>query len=196
MAGNQMSECAAASDLDGTHHRRRISIALGIIVLILLIAVAGLYWRWRNNADDLYSADANGISMTGPLNVGGVMYVNSNVGPRTSNSGHRFIELHRVAPRLTTNTAHATVTVLLCRVADPDLGVGMEPDTTPCATVRPFHPGKVDLGFPATEVIYKITATHPGTLRISGADVNYSATGRNGNQHVGSGILVRVSHAH
>ena len=174
--------------------RRRIGIVVGLVVLVSPVATAGLYWRWRNDGHDLYSA--NGVGMTGPLVVGATMYVNSDLQPRNGNSGHRLIDLHEVKPRLSTNTAHATVIVLLCRVANPHLGVGMEPDTSPCATVREFRPGKVDLGFPATELIYKITATRAGTLHISGADVSYSAAGRNSTQHAGNGILVKVSNPH
>ena len=194
MTDTQVSEQLASPQQGVTPRRRRVGVALGVVFLVALVAAAGLYWHWRHNADYLYSA--NGVGMSGPLVVGGIMYVNSDIQPRTGSSGHRLIDLHTVEPRLSTNTAHATVTVLLCRVASPDLGVGMEPDTKPCATVQAFHPGTVDLGFPATELIYKITATRAGTLRISGADVSYSGADRSGTQHAGNGILVKVSNPH
>jgi hypothetical protein len=90
--------------------------------------------------------------------------------------------------------AHATVQVVECRVADPHEGVGIEyiPQLRRgCATVRPFKPGPVDLGFSTTEIVYEVTATTPGRVRIEGAEVSYDDDdGRAGEQHVGIGVVL------
>jgi hypothetical protein len=78
-------------------------------------------------------------------------------------------------------------------VANPHEGVGTEyiPDLRRgCATVRPFKPGPVDLGFPATEIVYEVTATTPGRVRIEGAEVSYDDDGRAGEQHAGIGVVL------
>jgi hypothetical protein len=73
------------------------------------------------------------------------------------------------------------------------LGVGTGLNTNPCATVSSFHRSSIDLGFPATEIIYNITSTSSGTIRIEGADISYYDGTRRGIQHAGSGIVLTVS---
>jgi hypothetical protein len=170
--------------------RRRL-IALASVLAVVIFGGAGLaYWRWYNGATDLRSYA--GIIESGPQTVGHAVYLNSDIQPGSPSSGHRGLDLRRVTPQITVNTAGARVQILTCRVADPNLGLGFDTDTSPCATVGVFHPGTIDLGFPATEIIYKITAAHPGTIRIEGADVSYSDGTRRGVQHAGSGAVIHV----
>jgi hypothetical protein len=88
------------------------------------------------------------------------------------------------------NTAHATVRVLECRVADPHTGSGTASPAVArriCATRRPFRPGPGDLGFSATEIVYAVTPARTGRIRVEGADVSYLAGDDSGSQHAGSG---------
>jgi hypothetical protein len=127
------------------------------------------------------------------IRVGWTAVVGADIQPRGHASGHQTLDLHQVVPQVTLNTAHATVRVVECRVADPDLGVGTESVADlhrGCATIRPFAPGPVDLGFPATEIVYEITARTPGRVRIEGAEVSYDDGGRAGHQHAGDGTLM------
>jgi hypothetical protein len=120
------------------------------------------------------------------------MYLGSDIQPKSPASGHHHLDLYRVTPRIGVNTAHANVQVLTCRVADPHLGMGLDDNSAPGASVAVFHPGTIDLGFPATEIVYKITFARPGTVRIEGADVSYSDGTRHAVQHAGSGTVIGV----
>lgn len=172
--------------------RRRWLIRWLAATAVVVVGVGGFTaWNWYNTASDLISYF--GIGVSAPVRVGQSFYVGSDIQPKSPGSGHRVMDLHRVTPRIAINTAKADVEVLYCRVSNPHLGMGTGFDTDPCATVTPFHPGSVDLGFPATEIIFKITCTQPGTVRIEGAQVTYFDGTRRGNQHAGIGSLITVS---
>ncbi len=120
------------------------------------------------------------------------MYVGADIQPKSTSSGHRRLEIRRITPRITVNTAQATVRVLTCVVANPHLGLGLQADTQPCRAVAEFTAGTLDLGFPATEIVYQVTATRTGEVRIEGADVSYRDGVRTGVQHAGSGTVLRI----
>lgn len=125
--------------------------------------------------------------------VGRTAVAGADIQPHGVASGHRTLDLRRVLPRVTVNTAHATVRVFECRVADPHTGIGTEYTDLlrrQCATVRPFRTGRVDLGFPATEIVYEVTASTPGRVRIEGSDVAYNDGGSWGEQAAGNGIVM------
>jgi hypothetical protein len=93
------------------------------------------------------------------------------------------------------NSAHATVRVMECTLADPHMGLGMgrlSEDKRICASLHPFRAGRVDLGFPATEIAYIVTPTVPGRVRVEGVDVTYVDGVRSGMQHAGSGFVLYV----
>ena len=172
--------------------RRRLVVTVATVTALVLVGLAGLsYWRWRIGATDLFSY--GGVNQTSPMRLGEVLYVGADIQPRTGDSGHRRLTVHHIAPQLTVNSAGAIVQVLACQVANPDLGLGIENDTSPCARVRSFQPGTIDLGFPATEIVYKITATRIGIIQIEGAQVSYSDGSRRGDQHAGSGTRISVT---
>ena len=160
-------------------------------VLLLLAGAAGYAWRWYTTASDL--TPYYRINESAPFRIGQTFYVGSDIQPTSPSSGHRTLDVKRVTPDIAVNTANATVDVLLCVVAHPNEGMGTGIDTSPCAAVTRFRPGRIDLGFPATEIIYRVSATRPGTVRIEGAGVSYDDGTRRGDQRAGSGIVLTVS---
>lgn len=99
------------------------------------------------------------------------MYISADIQPRSPSSGHRVLDIRRVTPRITVNTAGAQVIVLTCQIGSTGSGIGFTSDTSPCAQIKAFHAGRVDIGFPVTEIIYNVIAAHVGTIRIEGAEV-------------------------
>jgi hypothetical protein len=161
------------------------------LAIVPVVALGGwIAWRWYNTASDLIAY--SGVNQTASFRTGQTFYVGSDIQPDTAH-GHRRLDVHRVSPRVTLNTAHAVVEVMLCRVADPHQGLLAGPDTKPCASVTNFRSGSIDLGFPTVEIIYKITSTTPGAVRIEGARVSYSDGTRRGIQHAGSGTALTVT---
>jgi hypothetical protein len=189
--------CSSTASTDGARLTRRRNLYVAAIMVTVAGAVVLLYAivvSRNNRAHELY--DYGDVNQFGPLRVGATLLVGGDVQPRGYKSGHHTLELISVIPRITVNTARATVRVLECTLADPHLGIGMGPASegkTICATLRQFHPGPVDLGFPATELIYAVTATRPGRLRVEGADVSYLDGVITGQQHAGSGFALRVT---
>ena len=163
----------------------------------LVVAALGTFTLVAHDEDrasSLYPYD--GVHQTGRLAVGSTMFVGGDVQPRGYKSGHHMLDLRGLTPRITINSAHATVQVMQCKLADPHLGIGMaraEQGRRICADLHPFRPGAVDLGFPATEIIYVVTPTTAGRVRVEGADVSYVDGTRPGHQHAGSGFVLRAA---
>jgi hypothetical protein len=173
--------------------RWRWSVGTGVFVAAMLVAFT-LAAHDQDRASSLYPY--YDVNQTGRLAVGATMFVGGDVQPRGYNSGHHLIDLRALLPRITINSAHATIRVMECTLADPHLGIGMaRPDQGRriCAQLRPFRPGNVDLGFPATEIIYVVTPTTAGRVRVEGADVSYLDGSRPGNQHAGGGFALRAA---
>ncbi len=170
------------------------------VLLAVAAGVTGLVVALQpDTAHSLFPYDG-GIrkSWSGP--VGRTPVVGENLELRGGHVRHHTLTLHQVVPRVTVNTAHATVRVVECRLDDTHTGIGLvylADLRRLCVTVRPFTPGPVDLGFPATTQIgYAVTATTPGRVRVEGADVGYSDGGRSGQQHAGSSAVLVFAAKH
>jgi hypothetical protein len=124
--------------------------------------------------------------------VGRTVYVDAAVQPRQPRTGQAQIDVRSLTPRVTVNTAAATVVVLYCR-RDSGTAIGVALSTSPyCASVHMVRPGPVDLGFPVRQVIYAVTAHRPGIVRIEGCDISFRIGSRSGTQHAGAGFIDHV----
>lgn len=167
-----------------------------LAVTICAVLLGGLWVAWLHGAASLipYAGGINTTWSSAPARVR--LLIGAEVQPKAPRSGHLVLDLHAIRPRVTVNTAGATIQVVLCHVANPDEGLGtgtLKSQRDVCASLRPFRPGSVDLGFPATEVAYLITAEHSGRLQVEGADVSYSSGFRSGAQRAGSGFSLKAS---
>lgn len=109
------------------------------------------------------------------------------------------VNLRTVTPRITVNTAHATVTLLVCTGnAALIYGGTWHGDPVPyCARRSTWHPGTIRLGTPedavnTTGVLVTVTPHRSGIVRIEGANVTYRQGFRYGHQHVGMDWTLRV----
>lgn len=177
-------------------HRRARPWALA--VGILLASIVGVTAAIASQSHSPHSLDTfYGVNETWRLPVGTIAFIGGNVQPLDKRA-HRAMYLGAVDPRVTVNTAHATVRVMECTVANPHVGVGVTPlsyASRICASLVPFRPGPVDLGFPATEIAYIVTPTTPGRVRVEGSDVSYLDGVRPGQQHAGNGFVLYVTPA-
>ena len=176
-------------------HSKLLWWVVGVVALVAAaLAIFTLVVHDEDRAGSLYPYD--GVHQTGRLAVGATMFVGGDVQPRGYKSGHHVLDLRGLSPRITFNSAHATIRVMECKLADPHLGIGTarpEQGRRICADLHSFRPGAVDLGFPATEIIYVVTPTTAGRVRVEGADVSYVDGTRPGHQHAGSGFVLRAT---
>lgn len=178
--------------------RRRWWLITSALILVAAGTISLVVALLPDRAHSFYAYD--GINERwSSIPLGRTAVVGADIQPRDPPSGHHTIDLQWVLPRVAVNTAHATVHVVECRVADPHVGIGTEYPTLlrrQCATVRPFAPGPVDLGFPANEIVYEVTASAPGRVRIEGSEVTYTDGGRSGRQAAGTGIVLVFTAKH
>jgi hypothetical protein len=162
--------------------RRRRVWMVSIAVLVAVLGVAGLIWATHARV----LADGGGGVYGGSTAPGETWYVDLGIYPRLAPGDSVDIDLHSIRPRITLNTAGATVDILACAQKGPER-VGAIKDN--CSTLTPWRSGTLTLGPGATSyVILAGTTAHSGVLRIDGADVTYRDGFRRGSQHVGTTI--------
>ena len=157
--------------------------------MVLMVLGGVLFARWVYGVHALLEG-GNGLS--GPVPVEQTMYVGENVVPASGGPTDTLsVDLRSVTPRITTNTADADVTVLMCTVGlDP---IGATTATGPyCTSVSAFHPGNVVLGSRpgSTDIVVAVRPHRAGTVHVEGLDVNYHLGIRRGHAHTGTNIQV------
>jgi hypothetical protein len=91
------------------------------------------------------------------------------------------LRIDSLVPRITENSAKATVALLICTRNGGTLGVGAQEGglADSCTSVLPFTgQQEIDLGFMTAQILLAITPTAPGTVHVEGLDVTYSDGGR------------------
>ena len=172
----------------GPAARRRRWVLLATGVVVLVVATAG-FLRWRD-ADTALTG--YGSAEGAPVAVGAATYAGLMVYPATKGPDTVRLDLESVVPRIVTNTAGATVRVLLCTGAGTGAGGGIVSSPgADCTAVTDFRPGPVNLGSQTTLVL-QVTPHQPGTVDVAGADVSYHHGLRNGHQHVGIKITLNA----
>lgn len=145
------------------HHGRRRWLLAGAVACAVAGTITLVLALLPDDAHSLYPyAGVNESLRSVP--VGRTVVIGADVQPRSGTAGHAPLDVHQVQPRVTVNTAHATIVIVECRVADPHTGVGtgyLADLRELCTTVRTFASGPLDLGFPATELVYEVTAPRP-----------------------------------
>ena len=162
-------------------HRVTAVAALSLLVVAGLVLVAAFAWVVAA-PPPLVPAQGDGNS--GPLTIGRTLYVDAAVYVRDdAGNGPEStpLRLDAIAPRISENSAKATIALLVCTRNGGSLGVGAQESglDASCTSVLPFTgQQEVDLGFMRTQILLAVTATAPGTVHVEGLDVTYSDGGR------------------
>jgi hypothetical protein len=162
--------------------------ALTVVVAAVAAISIGIYVHWRDSpnlfgpAGDGAGADAVAVGHTDVF------------APGIQTTADRTVDLREVTPQIGSNTAQATVTVVLCekRPGAYNLGGGGLSDLrAECASITAFHAGTYRLQFNSTTQLFaEITPHHAGTIQINGFRVRYNDGARRGNQVTGLDVTV------
>jgi hypothetical protein len=175
--------------------RRRWLIA-GVAVIVALAALGiGLWWRWLYSAHAL-DGGAGGSELNAPRPVGAIFYSPPMVLP--AGTGPVTLDVRSVTPRITENSAGATIKVLICHRNDSITHLGSD-DLSFCAATKPFEPGTLTIGHDQpgeNSIILAIRTSRLGKLTIDGVHVTYRQGWRHGSQDTGGPIVVRAVRAH
>lgn len=168
------------------HRRLRRRWIVTVLALVVALGVAGAIWA--TNARVL--ADGGGGTYGGTTAPGDTWYADLGIYPRPELGDSVEIDLRSIQPRITLNTAGATVDVLICTQSSPErVGIINDNIDDYCSPLTPWRSGTLVLGSSSrTYVILAGTTAHSGVLRIDGADVTYRDGFRRGSQHVGTTI--------
>jgi hypothetical protein len=161
-------------------HGRHLALA-AVPGVVAVLVVAGLAWTLRT-PPPLWPAPTYGGSDVLP--VGHTLYIDMAVAVRddsgTGPESYR-LRIDSLVPRITENSAKATVAILVCTRNGGTLGVGAQEDglDASCTSVLPFTgEQEIDLGFMTAQILLAVTPTVPGTLHVDGLDVTYAQDGR------------------
>lgn len=170
---------------------------VGLISALVVVLLGWAAW-WMTHPHVLYPA-GNGVGwtlvvgQTGAIETGIVADRNQYESPPQPVT----ISVHRVIPVITTNTANAEVTVMLCEGRNAGgIGVVFAADvpqycesTTPVAASSVFDFNYLDL---QQQLFVLITPRTPGTVVINGFRVSYEDGLRRGTQLTGINIEVQA----
>jgi hypothetical protein len=165
--------------------RRSALVFAGLLTAVA--ALAGVIYVFYDHALAGYSGSASANGAVARTTYHGLPL-------RSAGAAVTTLNLRSVTPRVTLNTAQATVRVLVCTgpqtAAGPlDYGATSEQAPVDCATLAPLHSGILRLGqtsgYQTSGVVVAVTPRRAGTVRIEGADVHYRQGIRFGHQHVG-----------
>jgi hypothetical protein len=171
---------------------RLVITAAGALVVA---AVAGVAWHIHanNTKASILNTYPGGGRATSPDPVGRTIYEASYIEPVVV-TGHEVLDVASIQPVVPINTAAATVVVEACIRIPDAAGVGAAYSTRGlCASTQQFRPGSLDVAENVDQLIYAITPTRPGTVRIAGSEVTYHAGSRHGTQHAGIEITVTTA---
>jgi hypothetical protein len=162
-----------------------------------LIVAAVVVMAWHIHANDakvnILNAYPGGGRATSPDPVGRTIYEASYIEPAVV-TGHEVLDVASIKPVVPINTSAATVVIETCIRIPDAAGVGAVYSTRGlCAATQQFRPGSLDVAEDVDQLIYAITPTRPGTVRITGSEVTYRAGSRHGTQHAGIEVTVTAA---
>lgn len=183
--------------------RRRRAILLASTVVVLCICGFGAWFaHWRNDLQ--YFAGHGDVEGADHLSVNKTIYFGAFVQPF---SDGRTLDIQSLTPVVTTNTAHATIRVLVCEPTTvTDTAIGAAYSLTPyCSDAFEFRPGRYRLSVEPgkfisqgassprpVSLVVAITPTRAGHVYIAGFRINYSDGIRHGSQQTGVDMEVRT----
>jgi hypothetical protein len=171
----------------------RYALAAAAALIVAAVAVVAWHIHANDTKANLLGAYPGGGRETSPDPVGRTMYEASYIEPAVVRE-HEVLDVASVQPVIPINTAAATVVVEECIRIPGAAGVGAVYSTRGlCASAQQFHPGSIDVAEHVNQLIYAITPTRPGTVRITGSEVTYRAGSRHGTQHAGIEITVTTA---
>lgn len=172
--------------------RPRFRLVLGTAVVLLLVGVGGwVGWAWRHpDAFRPYGGSADALD---PAPVGRTTYF----GLMGAEEVTTRVVLTEASPRISLNTADATVEVLICdrRAGAPAGGVGLQDEQMThgvCDLGAVAGVSLVPGGYPARGVVVAVTPHRAGRVVVRGIDVRYDAGWRRGSQHIGLDAVLRA----
>jgi hypothetical protein len=179
---------------DGPPAKRVSRFSLAVAALLALGAIAAFAFSLHGRGDakpNVLFAYPAGSSSTSDV-AGRTVYMDADIQPDVV-SGHEVLDIASIEPIMRLNTAAATVVIEQCMRTPGAAGVGAVSSTSGlCVSTPQFQPGHINIGNPIDQIIYAITPTRPGTVRITGSDVTYRVGGRRGTQHAGVKLTVTV----
>ena len=164
---------------------RRSVVALAVIALLVVSAV---WWEFNPRILGVGGYEV-GFDRG---EIGRAVYFDAGV--RNESHSNRTIDVRSVRPVIVTNTAAASVGVLLCHNPPTDtdqLGVASDLAYS-CTSVSAFRPAPIALSGLGLQIILAVTPNARGTIRISSVDVTYRDGIRRGHQRAGGNVVVTV----
>lgn len=170
--------------------RRHVWSRPGLAALVVLVAVGA--WHWTFRPDEFYAYKPMSHGAYTLMNLGETQAITQFVGPDNNAFHDSTVDLERVTPIITENSAQATVHVLLCTPKNPVAGSGSLSDF--CRRDRPFRASKVNFGNGTGQLflILAITPHRLGRIDIKGLEVRYRDGIRRASEHTGSEISART----
>ena len=169
-------------------------IAVAAIVVPIVVAIPYVFF---DHALAGYTGSGSAVGAVGQTSYYGVP-----VRPAGNTATSTTLNLRSVTPRIAVNTAHATVTVLVCTGFADRVGAFVYGGTTQdaahdCTRLADFHSGTMRIGTSTdtqitTGVVLAVTPHGSGLVRIEGANVTYRQGIRYGDQRVGMDWSLRV----
>lgn len=182
----ESTEDAPAVAPAGTARPRRKWRAAVVVVLLIAVAVAGYLWLTQARV-----LKGLGDQSSGPVAPGHTFYTDSGIYPASGKA--ITVDFRDIRPRVTLNTADASIDLLTCTTAPGSnrIGAVLDDIDTYCAPAAPWRSGTVSIGFDAdTYIILAITPHRDGKVTIDGEDVRYRHGIRFGAQNAGAFIVV------
>lgn len=124
--------------------------------------------------------------------AGDVVYADAIVFPLGSPDDFVDVSITSIKPRVVDTSAGATVDILVCTQSEAGrIAIVTGSIDKYCASAVPWRPGTIRLGqMSSTYLMYAITSSQPGAVRIDGADVSFRKGIRWGGQWVGGNISI------
>jgi len=175
-----MAIATAASAPERHRPGRRWLLLAPLLVVVLVVG-----WSVRWLTDDR-ALSGYGNTVTVPMALGGTAYLDAGVYPRGGGDQSFSIDVHRLVPRVTVNTADAVVSLAVCAQTQSHTRIGGSFSWSPlCSSVAPFHSGSLLIDDRKLEVLLVVTPRKAGVVHIEGLDASYRHGIRWGHQHVG-----------
>ena len=173
-----------AERVPGVRARRRWIGSLAIAAVLVVAVAVFVHWR---DSPHLMSPYGNGMSATFPLGVEEL--IDAGVEPASQTA--KPIEIDSITPRVTVDTADATISLMVCDAPpiNDRLGEGTRAEMAADCGVPlvPFHSGRYQFRYVphGSELLLGVTMHRPGRLRVDGFQVHYKDGIRRGDDHAG-----------
>ena len=174
--------------------RRRVVVIVSALVAVVLIVAVVVFMRWRDGLH-LFRSVGNEIGAD-QLPIGRTLYVGDTADP--PNGGRLELRITAIRPVVTSNTAHATIRVIMCK-APQEGGEGLGSAyslKSVCVSAAPFTPATYAVAdgsaADTTSVIIAITPHSSGHVHVAGVHITYERGLRRGDQRTGIEIDTRT----